>query len=522
MKKSTIWLLASIMFMAFLALLFLQVRYMRTTMNVRAEQFDEAVRRSLNNVSVQLEKDQTLRFLQEDMAESQDRLSRYENKTLSPSESINPQQSSTTIVHPDGKSSITIDHTTSQPKNLREQSGSSVFMSPNEGSNTIPNTSYEMQQMLSKRYLHEQALLDEVILKIMYRSSNEPIEKRIDFKLLDSYIRSELLSNGMNVPYSFQVVDNNNRVVFSTPGFSDRDKRAVYTQTLFPNDPPAKLNTLRVYFPSKRDYVSAEMRFFVPSLIFTFILLITFIFTIVTLFRQKRLSEMKNDFINNMTHELKTPVSTISLAAQMLKDPSIVKSPEVFKHVTGVINDETKRLSFQVEKVLQMSLFDQQRTTLKLKEVDANDIIVNVANTHILKVERFGGTLDIDLQADNSMVKVDEMHFTNVLFNILDNALKYKRDDVPPQLMIRTRNEGNKLIISIEDNGIGIRKEDLKKIFERFYRVPTGNRHDVKGFGLGLAYVHKIVTDLNGTIRAESEVGKGTKFIISLPVITQK
>lgn len=200
---------------------------------------------------------------------------------------------------------------------------------------------------------------------------------------------------------------------------------------------------------------------------------------------------MKNDFINNMTHELKTPVSTISLASQMLKDESITKSPEVFKHVTGVINDETKRLSFQVEKVLQMSLFDKQKATLKIKEVDINDIIVNVANTHILKVEKFNGELDIDLQAENTTVNIDEMHFTNVLFNLLDNALKYKKEEVPPKLMIRTRNEGNKIIISVEDNGIGIKKEDVKKIFDRFYRVSTGNIHDVKGFGLGLAYVKK-------------------------------
>ena len=242
----------------------------------------------------------------------------------------------------------------------------------------------------------------------------------------------------------------------------------------------------------------------------------------VSLFRQKRLSEMKNDFINNMTHELKTPVSTISLASQMLKDESILKSPDVFKHVTGVIYDETKRLSFQVEKVLQMSLFDKQKTTLKMKELDVNDLVVSVANTHVLKVEKLGGTLDIDLQAENSTIKVDEMHFTNVLFNILDNALKYRKMDVAPELMIRTRNEGNKIIISMEDNGIGMKKEDAKKVFERFYRVHTGNRHDVKGFGLGLAYVKKIVTDVNGTIRAESELGKGTKFIISLPVIKDK
>jgi len=320
-----------------------------------------------------------------------------------------------------------------------------------------------------------------------------------------------LAYNGLNVPFSFQIVDFNNKVVYSSPGFSTKQKNAIYTQILFPKDPPAKLNRLRVYFPTRSNYVYGELSFFIPSLIFTIILLITFIFTVVSLFRQKRLSEMKNDFINNMTHELKTPVSTISLASQMLKDESILKSPEVFKHVTGVI-----------QKVLQMSLFDKQKATLKMKEIDANDLVVSVANTHVLKVEKLDGTLDIDLQAEESTIKVDEMHFTNVIFNILDNALKYRKKDVPPELMIRTRNEGNKIIISIEDNGIGMKKEDAKKVFDRFYRVPTGNRHDVKGFGLGLAYVKKIVTDMNGTIRADSELGKGTKFIISLPVITQK
>ncbi len=519
MKKSTMWLLAVVMFVAFFALLFLQVHYMKITISARNAQFDEAVRKSLNNVVKQLEIDQTYRYLQEDMIESENRYYQYRQPQYGGSSTMG-KTSESTIATPSESGSDLKQGISGSNTPMDQSTG--VFISPHHGAGSIPKTSYDMQQSLSKRYLHEQALLDEVILKIMYRASEEPIEKRIDFRQLDAYIRSELLSNGMNVPYSFQVIDYNNRVVYVSPGFNPKDEKAIYTQTLFPNDPPAKLNTLRVYFPSKQDYISAEMKFFIPSLLFTFLLLITFIYTIVTLFRQKRLSEMKNDFINNMTHELKTPVSTISLAAQMLKDPSITKSPEVFKHVTGVINDETKRLSFLVEKVLQMSLFDKQHTTLKMKEVDVNDLVVNVANTHVLKVEKFGGSLDIDLQAEDSLVMADEMHLTNVLFNLLDNALKYRREDVPLKLMIRTWNEGNKLLISIEDNGIGIKKEYLKKIFDRFYRVPTGNLHDVKGFGLGLAYVYKIVTDHKGTIRAESEVGKGTKFIISLPVITRK
>jgi signal transduction histidine kinase len=279
-----------------------------------------------------------------------------------------------------------------------------------------------------------------------------------------------------------------------------------------------------VYFPTKSAYISSSISFLVPSAIFSGILLLTFTFTIYAIFRQKKLSEMKNDFVNNMTHELKTPVSTISLATQMLRDTNITKNPEVFRHISGVIYDETKRLGFLVEKVLQISLFERQKAMLKLKELDANDLLAGVASTFALKVEKYGGTIDIDLQAEDSAIYADEMHLTNVLFNLLDNAVKYRRTDVPLRLMARTGNENGKLYISIEDNGIGIRKEHLKKIFDRFYRIPTGNVHDVKGFGLGLAYVRKIVEDHGGSIRAEQqdEGMIGTKFIIILPLIKNK
>ena len=220
-----------------------------------------------------------------------------------------------------------------------------------------------------------------------------------------------------------------------------------------------------------------------------------------------------------MTHEFKTPMSTISLAAQMLNDPAVGKSPAMFQHISGVINDETKRLRFQVEKVLQMSMFDRQKATLKPKDVDANELIKGVVHTFALKVERYNGTIDTELEATESHIFVDEMHVTNVIFNLMDNAVKYKRPDVDLHLVVRTWNESGKLMISVQDNGIGIKKENLKKIFEKFYRVHTGNLHDVKGFGLGLAYVKRIITDHKGTIRAESELNVGTKFIIALPLL---
>jgi two-component system phosphate regulon sensor histidine kinase PhoR len=228
---------------------------------------------------------------------------------------------------------------------------------------------------------------------------------------------------------------------------------------------------------------------------------------------------MKNDFVNNMTHELKTPISTISLAAQMLKDVDVGKTPEMLKHISGVIVDESKRLGFQVEKVLQVSLFERDNSTLTFKEVDVNEILDSVVGTFKLKVENFDGQILTDLQAQESEITADEMHLTNVFFNLLDNAVKYRSNDRDLLLKVSTWNDKGRLMISIKDNGIGIKKENLKKVFDRFYRVPTGNVHNVKGFGLGLAYVQKIVDNHNGSIYAESELNFGTEFIISLPLI---
>ena len=356
-------------------------------------------------------------------------------------------------------------------------------------------------------------------MNILYKSSDKALSERVNFKNLDGYLKSEFVNNGIDIPYHFTVTDKDGREAYRCPDYEDVGSENSYTQILFPNDPPSRISFVKVHFPSRQDYIFDSISFMLPSLAFTLVLLITFIFTIYIAFRQKKLTEMKNDFINNMTHEFKTPISTISLAAQMLKDPAVGKSPQMFQHISGVINDETKRLRFQVEKVLQMSMFERQKATLKMKEVDANDLISGVINTFTLKVEKYNGKITADLKAEDPNIFVDEMHFTNVIFNLMDNAVKYKKPEDDLLLTVTTWNEPGKLCVSIADNGIGIRKEDLKKIFDKFYRVHTGNLHDVKGFGLGLAYVKKIIQDHKGTIRIESEPGVGSKFIIVLPLL---
>ena len=516
MKKSTIWLLATVMAFAFAGLLYLQVNYVSIIMKTRSEQFNETVKRSMLQVSKSLELDETKKYLEDDINRGQHNfMYRKGANSASLGQIINEEKYQLQITDSNGG-----------VQQIELQSFSSQKFTPRSAlsqqpTNDIVTTSKDLQQTLKRRYQYQGGLIEEVIYNILHTANLKPIQERVDFKKLNNYLKTEFINNGLNLPFIFTVINKDGNVVYQSEDTGKKPLPSdVITQVLFPNDPPSRQNYLKVYFPTKGDYLRSSITFIVPSVIFSMLILVTFIFTIFIVFRQKRLSEMKNDFINNMTHELKTPVSTISLAAQMLKDSDITKSPDVFKHISGVINDETKRLSFLVEKVLQMSLFERQKATLKLKEIDANDLLVNIANTFALKVEKYGGRLDIDLQAEDSTIYVDEMHITNVLFNLMDNAVKYRRPEVPLELMARTWNENGKLMISVEDNGIGIKKEYLKKVFDRFFRVPTGNKHDVKGFGLGLAYVRKIIEDHKGSIRAESGNGNiGTKFIITLPLI---
>ena len=203
----------------------------------------------------------------------------------------------------------------------------------------------------------------------------------------------------------------------------------------------------------------------------------------------------------------------------MLNDDSLAKSPALMKHIGTAIQEESKRLKFLVDRVLQMSMFDKHDAIFKKKDLDINEMMENVAHTFTLRVEHTGGKIMTDVGAVDSTICVDETHFSNVIFNLLDNAIKYKKPDQPVNLTLSTWNDGDKVCMSVKDDGMGIKKENLKKIFDKFYRVHTGNVHDVKGFGLGLAYVKNIVELHKGEIKVESEYGKGTKFTISLPFI---
>ncbi|WP_290143554.1 HAMP domain-containing sensor histidine kinase [Paramuribaculum intestinale] len=503
MKKSTIWAITIIMALTFAGLLYVQVMYMKNILRMRDDQFAEGVKRSLYAVTGNLEQDETQYFLEEDVAQIETSvLPRYSSSS---GEQGGIQYSFTT---PEGK------------KGALTLQGDLNALDP-----TITLTPRQRQrpthEILQEQYLKQRTLMNEVILRMISQSSTRPIAERADSGKVATYLRMELANNGLDLPFEFAVVNRQGAAVYHSAGYMPEQvgNDNMFVQTLFPNDTRNLMYYLKVYFPTKRDYIMSSLNYIIPAFIMTFVLLIVFLYTIIIAFRQKKITEMKNDFINNMTHEFKTPISTISLAAQMLNDSSVRKSSNMLEHISNVINDETKRLRFQVEKVLQMSMFERQKATLKLQDVDANTIVENIIHTFKIKVEKYGGHIEAVLKAEQSIIHVDEMHFTNVIFNLLDNAVKYRREDESLKLSVTTRDvSGGRLEVTVADNGIGIRREDLKKIFEKFYRVPTGNLHDVKGFGLGLAYVNKMVRELGGQITVESELGQGTRFIITLPL----
>ena len=476
---------------SFLALLFLQLQYMQRMVQMKKEQFNESVNRALYQASKNLELNETLRYLEKDINETERKafiqdsinaLSKKGGKAIQHSHQYSVTGKDGTVY-----SSFELKTITIRPSKIPKG------MILERDKNSITEASKSFQELVKSRYIYQKGLLDEVVYSILYSASEKPLKERINFKLLDQDLKAELMNYGIDIPYHFIVSTQDGREIYRCPDYSDANEDYCYSQVLFKNDPQAKVGVVRIHFPEMDKYIYSSVWFVIPSLIFTIVLLITFIFTIVIIFRQKKYTELKNDFINNMTHEL--------------------------KHIGTVINDESKRLRFLVEKVLQMSMFDRNKAIYKSKELDLNEMVYNIANTFTLRVEHTGGKIYTEIEAVDSTVYVDEMHFQNVIFNLLDNAVKYRKPNTPLDIFLKTWNENDYIILSIRDTGLGIKKDNIKKIFDKFYRVHTGNVHDVKGFGLGLAYVKQIVNANGGEIIVESEYGKGTTFTIKLPII---
>lgn len=354
-------------------------------------------------------------------------------------------------------------------------------------------------------------------------NSDLPLSKRVpDIESLDTLIRAELLSRGITLAYDFLItsVKNSNNIIYRRVSNTSIDPIAenTYSHVLFSNDVAAKdPGMIYLRLPNKNAAIFSNMFVTLASSIGLLLVLISiFAYTIYAIIRQKKLSEMKTDFINNMTHEFKTPVATIMIASEALKDPEVVEDKNRISRLANIIYDENVRLGNHIERVLSVARLERKEIKLEFAAVNVNDLITAVVDSMGLQLQKRNAVVTLNLVATQDLIMADELHLSNVIYNLIDNANKYSLDS--PQIDIATSNRGKNLIIEVADKGIGMTKDQTKRIFDQFYRVPTGNLHDVKGFGLGLNYVRDIVAEMDGTIKVNSEKDKGTIFEISLPI----
>jgi two-component system phosphate regulon sensor histidine kinase PhoR len=292
----------------------------------------------------------------------------------------------------------------------------------------------------------------------------------------------------------------------------------IYTARLFQGDRGNAPGELSIHFPNKGGIIAETMGYWLfPTILALLALLIgCFAYTLSIIFKQKKMSEMKTDFINNMTHEFKTPVATIMIASESLRDPEISSDGKRVNKLANIIYDENVRLGSHIERVLNIARLEKENLKIERVNVHINSLANAVLESMRLQMDKAEGTLNIDIAADNDLVVGDELHLSNVMFNLVDNAIKYSKGK--PDITFKTFNRGNNIVISVADKGMGMTKDQQEKIFDQFYRIPTGNIHNVKGFGLGLSYVNDIVKRLNGKITVKSEKDKGTQFEVTLPL----
>lgn len=362
--------------------------------------------------------------------------------------------------------------------------------------------------------------LNDVMQKmaVEFAGPDADITQRIDSSRLDSLINIELKNHGIGLDVNYGVLNglSNSFLIKKSKIDQNELKNSKFRILLFPNDIISKPDYLILHFPSTIKFVLASMWFMLASsTLFTFIILFGFAYTIQVIYRQKKLSDIKSDFINNMTHEFKTPIATISLAVDAIKNPKVQNDSEKMDYFTRIIREENKRMNNQVENVLRMAQLEKGELDLHRKELNMHSIIRNAVDLIELQVESKNGIINLSLDATIPMITGDEIHLSNVIFNLLDNANKYSPEK--PNITISTYNNNDGLFVSVRDQGAGMTKDNQKKIFDKFYRVPTGNLHDIKGFGLGLSYVKEIIELHKGTIRVESDLGHGSTFEIYLP-----
>ena len=510
MNKKWIWVLAFFMGLAMICLIFVQTYWIKNAVTVKERQFDQLINKILSEVANKVQKQETVHYIIDEM---------------------NPFYFDTTVSIFDDEFEIEHDFYIYQQSSGKDISaGISVYSSDTfiivddqnikTSKRAIDRLStgiqkYKLSPDYKSRIIDRRIFINNIISKMF--SFNPDIEERLNPGKFETIIRQALTDKGIDLDFEYAVTKWNSMLAFKSDNYITDTGAEYYKVQLFPDDFFSRSDYLTIYFPSKKNFIFKSLGYMAfSSILLTLIIVVSFTVTIFIIIRQKRLSEIRSDFVNNMTHELKTPISTISLASQMLGDKSIPPESKNIDNLSSVIIDESRRLGYQVEKVLQTAIFDKGKLKLKLKETDINEIIHNVVNNFSIQIKQKNGLIIPSLHAENSILNIDVVHITNVLTNLIDNAIKYCTRD--PEIYLETQNYRDYLMVAVRDNGVGINKHDQKRIFDKFYRVSTGNIHSVKGFGLGLSYVKRIVEEHKGFIKLESEPYEGTTFKIYLPL----
>lgn len=347
-----------------------------------------------------------------------------------------------------------------------------------------------------------------------------PLKKRIQPQTIDSLLAIELANHGILLNYNYKISTSKEDSVIFIKAAQSQAKfipENTYKTVLFTKDMVRDAGFLTVTFPEKSSLILKNMNSILFSSAGLLLILVgSFAYTISSILRQKKISEMKNDFINNMTHEFKTPVATIMIASEALKDPEINENRARVTKLANIIYDENIRLGNHIERVLNIAKIEKEDLKLDHTAQNMNELITNVVDSMSLQLQKKEALLILNLNATNATVMGDELHLSNVIYNLIDNANKYSKDH--PEIIVTTENHHQHLVIKVADKGIGMNRDEQKKIFEQFYRIPTGNLHDVKGFGLGLSYVNNMIKRMNGSITVRSEKDKGSEFEIRFPL----
>lgn len=384
--------------------------------------------------------------------------------------------------------------------------------------NKLNSAKAEEEKRALQKVLKKTEIAKEVFSDFLFKE--RPIAQRFAPKYIDSLLSHDLEGKNIHLKYIFGIGSNLKKSSFvyaSSPLLKKSEIQSLaFVTPLFPNDLTNSNQLLQVYFPEQQAFIWQTMGFnFLGSALLLMIMIGCFYVAVITILKQKKLAELKNDFINNMTHEFKTPISTISLATQLIQEESIVAKNESILRYLGIIKEENIRLGNQVERVLQTAQMEKEEIILKKKDIDIHALIQHVSENISPMIQSNHGILNLNLEASPSSIYADEVHISNVIHNLLDNAIKYSPTKL--NVVIQTESMNDQCLIKIHDQGIGMEKSVLESVFEPFYRVHTGNIHNVKGFGLGLSYVKKIVEAHGGIVKVESKLDVGSTFIITLP-----